>query len=77
MPPARVESFLLAPVQSGKHLVSCERDNAASYRGVMYHSPDHVFQQTRLLATVGRSTHLAVHVFAKKRLVASAAHEFL
>src|ERR1700687_4944141 len=31
----------------------------------------------RLFATLGRSTHLAVHVFAKKRLVASAAHEFL
>ena len=30
-----------------------------------------------LFATVGRPTHLAVHVFAKKKLVASAAHKFL
>jgi hypothetical protein len=36
-----------------------------------------LFQHPRLFATVGRSTHLAVHVFAKKRLAASAAHEFL
>jgi hypothetical protein len=35
------------------------------------------FHRHHLFATVGRSTHLAVHVFAKKRLVASAAHEFL